>query len=176
MHPWLGIPGVRNTELDRLISTSGGARQVESLSAGSCLDAASALGSGLESWRLRAVDLFMCAKSRGRELGGGGLKGVGVSGTRALTACAGRLKRCTLSTERRARDTSKPSAPNVRMEKVLRRGNFSVGSLFSALRNSPASSAGLLPAPDTKKVEGWDSGAKNPATSALGSKAQIWVC
>lgn len=46
---WGGISRGENTEPDGLVSTSGGGRQVPSLRAGSCPDAAGALGSELEN-------------------------------------------------------------------------------------------------------------------------------
>lgn len=89
------LPGAGNSELGLLVSTSGG--RFRGLSAGSCREASGAQSSELESWRLRALDLFMCATSRGRGLGGGvgwgggGLKGGGCHPrTQPLTDCAGR--------------------------------------------------------------------------------------
>lgn len=81
LDPWLGgIPGGGNTEPDRLVSTSGGRRQVQSLSGGSCLDTEPERRA--QSWRARRLRarglVYVCEEQEaGAGDGGWGLGGEG---------------------------------------------------------------------------------------------------
>lgn len=81
LDPWLeAIPGGGNTEPDRLVSTSGGRRQVQSLSGGSCLDTERERRA--QSWRARRLRarglVYVCEEQEaGAAVGGGAGRGGG---------------------------------------------------------------------------------------------------